>query len=670
MGKHWLHYLLLILLFIILLVTKGFWITLVTVGYLAILFLWLVSGRLLGVRLIPSVTCFVGLHVGLSFCPFSTAVPVLYGIGILLVAFALIRQRVMREHAGFFYQRFLSFRPSDIAVIFLFSVYIIYYGISKPDGFYSVDILHHFYEVSWGNSYADKVIGAPDLSFFLKPAKFHFLGTRMAVLLSEVWGVSLVQAASYFVVLFYFPILIMTAMEIMHAIGVSVPLLVLFMFPLFGLKSNFVFPTMSVLLGAELLMISVWSYIRKRWVLFFLVSSALLFAKASFFIVLMGALCLIFFKKRTGRFALGLAALFGVFFVGFKLFFAGAHEHILWLHFPGSLLWLVYHKKWDLLVYIGCFVPVLAAYFFSLSKDSKRLLPVALGLSGLFGVIAIVEITSGDHLQFLKGAGLPAVMALWAAPIPFFEERSETKKSVLYGLVIVYALVFSLWPIHSFALKKPLVSQDSIDAYTALGSMIERREIVLYGKHYEVDLNNCKDPEIARVAWFARSGFERSALSGAQMLDESVKWKGVVMERALPLRIAQTLFFYQSYVRLSPQSQLRMAQFHAPWFGTTEPLPMSKHSGREAWLIQHFGFHREWYYDNQMDVLNHHIRVLLDGSDSDLRTGEAFLKFYHIRYIVLEDGDQPTPELLAISTHVFQSKTVQIFRVNDEVLHD
>lgn len=652
-----------LLFFFFVVLLKGPWITFVTFAYLCFLFLWVSLAKKMQIPVVVSLVIFVFIHVFGSFLPINRAYSLLYSTGLVVIGVSVFSYKTVWAESKSVYERLSQVSFFDSFAIFLFLIPILCYGVSTNEGFYSLDTLHHFYEVSFGRSYQYGIFNAHDLSFFLKPARFHFLGTRMAEFLSVLWHIPLEQSASYGVLIFYFPILIFVTISIMKSIGIYVPFAVLLAFPLFGLKSSFWFPTQSVLLATFTLLSSVWAFLNRHRFLLCFLCIVLVLAKVSFFMVLFGALGLVFLKRPSARVFLLLVLLFVAFIGLYSLFLSGAHGHILWMHFPGSLLWLVLHKKWVLLCSIIGVLGFAGYRFLQMSKESPLLFPTALALSGVLGVLAVVEVTSGDHLQFLKAAGIPAVISLWVLPAPFNLDRM--KRIGFYGVSVIGGVLFVISFYRMVQLSYPLLSRDNIRTYSYLSQETTNRDVVLHGKHYEVSLGYCADKGARDLLWFSRTGFERSALSGAQFLDESVKWKGIVMEKTLPLRVAQTILFYENFVQLSDESLVRIGQFRSDWFGYKQPLSISEQSGKEAWLLQHFGFGRQWYYPNQMDALNRQIRTLLDQSFDQLLVGPEFLKFYRISYIVLEDGDEPTPALLELADPVFETSTTMVLKVKD-----
>jgi hypothetical protein len=541
-----------------------------------------------------------------------------------------------------------------VVVPFLYAILFTRYlegGVAMFDWF------HPMYELSNGRSFQSGLFNVSDLSYAGKALKFHFLGSQIPMLLSWLLGGGIVESVGGYIIAFYMCWFVLLTYFLSKRVSIEVPFWVVFFFPLVGLKSLFVPPTPSVLLGGVMLMLSVLLLLdRKRW-LSLVALGLLLLSKASFFLVLGGAVFLWDLRRRKLVRRLLWYVVLALVFIGlYWVFFKGAHGHIMWVHFPTTVLKYLQGDYGALSLLYLPFFAVFVWLYIRVSDDVRSLL-VACSLSGFLGITLIMEVTSGDHLQFLKAVGAAGVLSLVlfvkGVRLPERLRFIEDKKTVV---VMMMAIVFSV-PITkrfvSFSLSPILnASYTKLDALEWLQTA-PGKGVVAFSPHYQVPISIVGSGR-ENGAWFMRTSYERSALTTKQILVESVKWKGVSTMPDISNRVSDLLRLYIELVDLSEASKLRMSVFFSDTFGETAVVPHSRSDN----------FGKEWSWINLQHKIAFEIKRGLEETPV-VKFDEAreLLNQYSIRYILLEDGDQPTQALYDLARVVYKNETHTILEV-------
>lgn len=602
---------------------------------------------------------YLGLVMGIVGVSFTSAV-IAQSVtgGVLFWMLYALRNSDIRQYAVrrlLFWAEELSWHRSlGLAFIFLYCA-LFYLPVDGGVSFF--DMFHPLYELSVMQSFQQGIFNVPDMSYAGKVLKFHFLGSQIPQYFAWIFHVSALEAIGSHMMVFYFSLYVAVTYFLSKRVSEDVPFWVVFFFPLVGLKSLFYPPTPSILFGGLMMLFSVLFILdKRRWVALGL-AGALMLSKASFFPVLFGGAFLRdLVVKRLRVYWTWYGALMALFIGLFVLFFSGAHGHIMWVRFPTTISHYLFHSEGTLPLLYFPFLGLFSWGIWAVKDSSQRLL-VALGLSGFLGITLLAEVTSGDHLQFLKGAGAAAVMGAWVSVSAVsFKGRLETVLRYRYVAVMVCVVVLAM-PILSRIVDhvvspKLWLTTDRIEAYTWL-SQQEKDGVVLYGPHYQVP-NAAFYKKVINGFWYQRTAYERSGISGQQMLVESVKWKGVSTMPDISTRLAMSMQFYLSSVTFSDVSKNRMKLLYSDAFGTHPVVPHSRSDN----------FGKEWSWHNLQHKIAFEVKEQL--RDKSVKTNQelaTFLETYDIRYVVLEDGDKPADNLYDLARVVYKNDTHTILEV-------
>jgi len=543
-----------------------------------------------------------------------------------------------------------------IGLAFTF-LYCVLYLLPQETGISLFDSFHPLYELSIMQSFQHSILNVPDLSYAGKVLKFHFLGSQIPQLLAWVFHVSVLEAIGSHMMVFYWSLFVVVTYFLSKRGMLNTPFWVLFFFPLFGLKSIFFPPTPSILMGGILILLAVLFVLDKRRWIAAGVGGLLMVSKASFFPVFFGGVFLRDLIRRRLFMHWRWYVLMGLLFVViFNVFFSGAHGHIMWIHFPFSVLSHLFNGNGALPLLYLPFLLLFCVGFISVKDVAQRLL-VAIGLSGFLGITVLAEVTSGDHLQFLKGIGAIGVFGVWAVVSSVsLKGRLEKYDKFKFLALILCALVFAMPLTKRFMghLSNPVVvlTTDKIEAYSWLSTQ-SQEGVVLYGPHYQVPKSVLGRAQV-NAHWFQRSAYERSGLSGQQMYVESVKWKGVSTMPDISTRLAMAIQLYLSTVQFSEMSKKRIKLLYSDAFGTHNVVPHDRPDN----------FGKEWSWLNLQHKIAFEVKEQL--ATKSLKTDQEvrdFLKRNAIRFIVLEDGDLPDVKLYDLARVVYKNESHIIMEV-------
>lgn len=528
--------------------------------------------------------------------------------------------------------------------------------IPTSQGVAMLDWFHPTYELSIGRSFSEGVLHVFDKSYAGKVLKFHFLGSQMPFLFTHSLSGNVLMSAGGYLIAFYLCFYIILTYFLNKRLSVSCPFWVMYFFPLIGIKSIMMPPTPSVMLGGVLALIFILFILDKRrsWALVTL--GCVLLAKASFFLVLIGGVWLWDgFRKRWLQYGLWYGGVAIVFVVLYLLFFKGAHGHIMWVHFPSTIKHYLFHGNGSLPLFYLPLMGVFIWRFFVEKEDNRRLL-AAIGLSGFLGITLVMEVTSGDHLQFLKAVGPAGVMTVWwtvrRLTFPSTFTRVLRYRLMILSLgVLVFALPYFRHVTQHILSPTVGMSQDAFDAYSWLSSA--PKGTVVFGPYYQVSEKIFGNTSI-NGHWFMRSGYERSALSDQTFWVESVKWKGVSTMPDISQRVAQLVQFYIGNVDFSEVSKQRVGLLFSDAFGEQAVVPHQRSDN----------FGKEWSWLNLQHKIAFETKEALmqKGSMSEAES-KVFLHENSIKYIVLEDGDRPALSLYELARVVFKNDTYTILEV-------
>ena len=362
----------------------------------------------------------------------------------------------------------------------------------------------------------------------------------------------------------------------------------------------------------------------------------------------------------------------------YRAFLKGAHPHNLWVVNPFYIL--RHPDPWWTKIFLLFIAGMLVFSMFIFWRKRVCLFLVTVSAAGLFGYCWFPELAEHNHIQFYIASYFAislVIYFLWK----FFLLKITMPKlrffvlSLLWSASLLGAVFHSYrgydtarWILFGyFKEKHGIRSVDEMQAYMWLGERICQEEIVLYGRHYDLFLR-----------FFEDKGIVRSGLSMARMYCEMNVCKGIEFEKDFPERFANSVHFYRYFVNCSERSQKLLSPFNmffkfAPEclrgkdgcpFPFEKPMPLSQYNK----LLHIISFGREWIRQNQWFSNVLEIQKRLRILPKEIVWASSFLKSNGIGYVVLENGDQPTMALYAITEKIYEKNSVIILKVKRELL--
>jgi hypothetical protein len=205
--------------------------------------------------------------------------------------------------------------------------------------------------------------------------------------------------------------------------------------------------------------------------------------------------------------------------------------------------------------------------------------------------------------------------------------------------------------------KDKMFSDELLNGYLWLNKNTEANSIVLFGSHYDLQTKS----------------FIRSAVSGRQMYLEGVKYKGLGMQENFPLKMANSIYFYETFVKLGGFSKRIMQKIKSDDYHFVEPgfykrsLEIERDSSLKAKALHTLSFGKDWSWINMPSKINNRVNFYLSElrkmSEQDAKTWlKYFIVEYSIDYIVLESGDIPRDNLKLLTSVLYQDKGFSILK--------
>jgi hypothetical protein len=585
----------------------------------------------------------------------------------------------------FFIQDMRGLFGTDIIPLVLWIFLVLFLSLQSlwlPTGFFAEDPLHPLYELSIGRSYEIPEASPADLSYAGKDIRFHFLTTRLPLLFEAVPGIDLLQSTFVVVPLVLLSLLGSALRTLFDEFGSKLLVPVALIVPVIGFLKFGSLLTFSVALtpsyaaGAILVASALLLLLQRSHGLFLLVIPVLTLVKAPFGLVLAGTLPLYFSRKFAIRAAVKYGVLSAILFLLPYLFFVnGSHEHNLWIFFPASLQVLFGRVVSEPLFALGvayfALILVPSIIYFIKDRDRSRSILSSFVLAGLVGFVLLVELTEGNDKQFLVPVILPVVLLAW----DYVRAQWSTGSRVVFSMLLVFSVsvlgALSYTSLVSHVVDEHVVGmarvecsvcerfarepfdQEVVRAYEFAESLDEG--VFVYGRHYElipyVGINN---PGFTPSAFFLRS-----ALSGQQMYVENSKYKSVGMQDDFPLRVAESIFLYRTYVNLSNESKQRLVFLENRIMNSSEPSEATFNYPRVLYAFNKFSADSWITREEEVDW---HTQQYLQSYSTD-RWLENWLESSGVRYMVLELGDEPGPELGERAIVVYSGEDVQILEI-------
>ena len=560
--------------------------------------------------------------------------------------------------------RFMSFVQDWQSLVFwIIAFALIFYGVVTSDGAYLADPMHPTYERSIGNSFALGLLKAPDLSLVGRQVQFHPLTTQLTRVF-ELFGIHTIESI-YFVTpcvlatLLYFALVAVYAEHRVlqfFSIALLAPILV----PENILRRFFLL-TPSYTVSCLFMLAAVFAFTQKKDVLFLISAIAVVFAKASFFPVIVGALALWGLVQRTDRrrawlLSIALAAAAVPIWL---LFYRGAHPHNHWLIGPSFLYDAIQGR--DVAGPIWFVVILLAGAIRGFWDRENRDFLAAVFFSGIIGTLLLHEATEGNSGQFLIAAYpfVPVVLLRRCKTVPKFVQLPVIGLCVYSVATVlvphaVVAMEFAAdrGPFSSFLAgfeSPPIFTRYEIEAYTWVRENVDEEAVVFFSKHHEMRESDHE--------FWPHTGFLRSAISDRQMVLENLKYKGVVMDKRFPELMGTGLAWYGTHVMQSDSSERQFAALLGYLGSSWDPVAFDGNANEIGYRLLYFaGLGKRWSFLNIRPRQYRLTREVYESStDTVVAPGNADC-------IVLEDGDQMAEGLEASWRLVFSNVEVRIYR--------
>lgn len=617
---------------------------------------------------ITSITCILIFFIALSFVPFAFQHWIFWTFfSIILFGIFLRRGRVIE----FIIDYFQNFQRNSIwnTLTWFFIFLILILGFYKLNlGFILYDSFHPLYELSIGNAFENSLVFVEDNSYVGKDLKYHFLSTRLPHLVSNLLGISLLESA-HLVVRFAFTLLLFIVLNAFYRrySEINTPIFLLFFLPV-GLvvllpESFFfrtIFASISFYSATLFLIVSIYLLLNNKLYWFYISAICLLFLKAPYFILLLFALIL--YSLRNKQILLHFAKLFLPLFVvlllAYPIFFADAHTQNLWVLFPS------YFSRWFflgenflknlmgfLLMFFIVFLPALKLYL-KFHFNKQILLFASLALVSFVIPLFISEITESNAYQF-------AIPGYFFGISCFYLVLKEIKfKKYLFCLIPI----FLIW---NFYLIYDLKISESIQSIKNQKSVNQNLDFELV-ETYQILQNMPKG--VVLIPNFPSYGFTRSALSNQQFYMENYFFKGMIMEKDFSERLANIFFFYKNYSEsLDEKSENKIQKFINSNPEKNPAIALSQFENTRNKILYQLAFKKDWSrYNISQKVVNEAFCIFQElEKNIDLKTWlDDFINKNKIKYIVFENGDQPSEFLLKRSKMIFQSKHNCILSIN------
>lgn len=656
---------------------------------------------------IESVFVLIALIVFLSFIakPFQLlAISALIGAVFII----LVTKRKQFKNLVFLdIAKFESLTSADKIVWFSLLIAILFLGMTTSEGFFAADQHHPIAELSIANSYSNSILNTPDLSFNGKTVKYHFLGTQIPLLFSNILKLPVLESEYFLIPLFFILIsfILINSFFSKYPI-IKVPILILFFLPLNSWSifeyGNLAFPmlytTCSYPLAFILMILGTYFLINRQKSYLVLTACMLVVVKVAFSLTLFGGALLFFLRKREFKniFVVSLSFM-AAFIVLYSLFLSGSHSYNIWVLFPTFIfsmfpMSLISNANFSMLTLSTIFIPiflyiaVILTYF--KNRDNDVLLGLsAISLSGILGITFLTEIIELNSWQFYLAAYFSTALVFWFVFKSFLSNKKGLSKNIIICLFYCFIIAtiffspdalifknFARYSVHKItflqdiymkmrpdkSIPEPLYSKDLIDAYSWLKDNTGKNSVIFFGKHYELQDINAKK-------WEPSTTFIRSALSARHMYCENFRYKGIGMEKDYPLRFANSVYFYYIFVDNSNKSKALLDLFYKDNFGNEPAKPLSEHKELRR-LVHYFRFGKEWSWLNMPKQIDFEIRQDLNKLDSlkgpqKTKWLKEFLEKAMIDYVVLENSDRPRDSLQTVTQEVYKNNSVEILKV-------
>ena len=148
------------------------------------------------------------------------------------------------------------------------------------------------------------------------------------------------------------------------------------------------------------------------------------------------------------------------------------------------------------------------------------------------------------------------------------------------------------------------------------------------------------------------------------MFCENYQYKGIGMQSDFSSRFSNTIIFYKKFIRSSVYSKILLSFFENDSFGKEQAVPLSMENDLISKMIYRFSFHKEWIWSNIQTKTRYEIKESIKNLKHVKQDWAiSFIKTSNIKYIVLENNDQPTELLEQIAYKIYFNKSITIFKV-------
>ena len=527
--------------------------------------------------------------------------------------------------------------PNNSILLFIL-ILIATNSIELNDKTYVYDSMHPSYEHSIGNSFSRSITESPDLSFKGKNLQWHFLGSQLSRSFRSVGydffeSVYLITPSILFILLFHlftsflrretgYPF---TAFFIFFPIGSE------------SILSRFIFLFMpSYSLGFLLLILSYNYFEERKYYNYFFYSTLLIFAKGSFYPVLLGFVFLKYLINSSGTKKIYLylfAVKLLIFCITYTTFYNEAHAHNHWHIFGFLYKFLIESEIIEAFFLLGIIIFLIFNYL----KTNKNLFNSDLIIiSGMLGSLLVFESAENNHLQFFNAVYPFIILTLLKREIFkntfilfiwffLFYENNQPFKTSLYNVIKKLNDI----GITEFYLKSEDVgySYDNLtsELYSKLHQLSEEQNsLIWFPTFYEIDPN----------FYWPKDGFLRSAISNRQFYTENMKYKGIIMEPNFSKRVSSSFLWYEKYIKPSDENKKKYNRtlYLIKGYGSDSKYMQSKSNSTRLQIAGILGHNKDMSWNNifatKLKEINDYINKGVDVKFDD-----------QITHIVLENGD-------------------------------
>ncbi len=553
----------------------------------------------------------------------------------------------------------ISAKSLDYSIAFFILTLIAFNGVKTNDGSYLHDHFHPIYEHTMGHSFSNSLIDAPDLSFYGKEIKWHFLSTQVSRLF-ETLGIGFVQSiytvtpSIFFIILFFLFKQICAKNNGFNLTGL------LFFFPLgdFTMLDRLVIFTPSLSMSSIIILLCYHYFNHKDYYIYLFLSFFLCFSKAPFFLVLIGFVFLKFILSKSNQ-----KKYYGYIFLVQALFFLSvyvfyyndAHTYNSWIILGSIRNLIVYKGLFHFILPLLIIVYLFRGMFFKISATIQNSDLIA--LSGVIGYLLLIEVTEANHIYFII-ASLPFIiismlkrnlfrsyffLIVWL----FFTLSNYPKKRSSLSRYIIHP-ARNLMTITKNQLdptlnesNPPDLDSNKEDLYIMLKKITDKkRTVVWFPVIYETRYSDLSD----RGYYWPDDGFFRSGISNRQFYLENMKYKGIVMEKDFSSRFASSLDWYQKFVNPSEINKKKYLFL----LNSLESFPSSKKSSKvdkpliRDKIIDYLTLGNNPYSNSFINEKMAEIVKIM----KDLNNNKSSSFDNSITHIVLENGDRLKKEIL------------------------